>query len=46
MDVKTSSLNRILEVEMYMDEPEDFVQEWKKILCANTNFFCTSSNNR
>ena len=29
MDVKMAFLNRILEVDMYIDEPEGFVQEKK-----------------
>ena len=46
MDVKTTFLNGILEVEIYMDQPEDFVQEGKKILCANSRKLCTGSSNR
>ena len=28
IDVKTTFLNGILEVEIYMDQPEGFLQEW------------------
>jgi hypothetical protein len=32
MDVKIAYLNETLEVEIYMDQPEDFVQEGKEDL--------------
>jgi hypothetical protein len=37
MDVKTTFLNRILEVEIYMDQPECFVQKEKEdLVCKLT----------
>lgn len=36
MVVNATSFNEVLEVELYMDLLEEFVQEEKKILCANS----------
>ena len=39
MDVKTIFLNGVLKVEIYMDQPEGFVQERKKHLMCKLKFF-------
>ena len=44
MDVKLSLFYFILEVEIYMDQPEDLIQEGKKTLYANSRKFCTGSS--
>ena len=36
MVVNATSFNEVLEVELYMDLSEEFVQEEKTILCANS----------
>jgi hypothetical protein len=46
MDVKTAFLNGVLEVVIYMDQPEGFVQKGKNISCANSSKRCTGLSNR
>ena len=46
MNIKTIFLNGVLEVGIYMNQPEGFVQEGKNILCANSRKLCTGSSNR
>ena len=46
LDVKTTFLNEILEVEIYMDQSEGVIQEGEKILYANSKKLCMRSNNR
>ena len=41
MLVKAAFFNGILEVEIYIDQPEGFVQEGEKNLCANSKKICT-----
>jgi hypothetical protein len=45
MDVRTAFLNETLEVEIYINHPEGFVQEGEKPLCANSSKLCRGSSN-
>ena len=46
IDMKTLISNRVLEVKIYMDHPEGFIQEGNEHLVCKLKEACTGSNNR